>query len=380
MKIGVVANEFFDRNLGRMGGFGWVAWAAARALRECSDHEVVFLTTEFTLPQGEAISGETRLLAPTPGQLGKVGFVTRMRAERFDVLLTIDWRPHYTKLVTALPRVPLIVWVQDPRTTFDVKRVNSLKLPGSPETPDGIGFIDCTSLRSVVLTSKLVGRPIVMAGHASYLEEKLESTYGIRPWGYHFLPDPVRLPGVEHNPESRPNAVYLGRMDPIKRPWLFFELAERNPDVDFHLLGQSHFTGRGGWTPTPAPPNLNLAGHVGEDAKFEYLSRAWLIVNTSIHEALPISYLEALSAGVPILSMQNPDEVASRFGEYVGRWDGDGREGMNHLSIALRRMVSDPKTSFARGSAGKDWVATNHNEFAFISQLDTLVERHARHR
>src|SRR5690242_9398880 len=117
MKVGVIANEFFDPSLGRMGGFGWVAWATARALQRVGGHEPVFLTTEFDLPAGEVISNGTRLLAPTGGLSGKFDFVRRLQHEAFDALITVDWRPHYRKMVLAMPRIPLLVWVQDPRTS-----------------------------------------------------------------------------------------------------------------------------------------------------------------------------------------------------------------------------------------------------------------------
>ena len=36
-------------------------------------------------------------------------------------------------------------------------------------------------------------------------------------------------------------------LDPIKRPWLFAEIAKHFPDVEFLFLGQSHFRGEGAW-------------------------------------------------------------------------------------------------------------------------------------
>ncbi|HEV2813927.1 MAG TPA: glycosyltransferase family 4 protein [Solirubrobacteraceae bacterium] len=361
MKVGIVANEFFDKRFGRMGGFGWVAWAAARALRDSGRYEPVYVTTEVEVPGGRAESDGVPLLGPAIGRgsvARRAGFVRRVLAERLDLFLTVDWRPHYRKAVLASPRTPMLVWVQDPRTTFDVKRVYSLKVPGEPDDvePQSIGFIDCTSLREAYARSRALRRPVAMAGHARYLEEKLEGTYGMRPPEYGFLPDPVRLPDVVRAESAEPEVVFLGRMDPIKRPWLFFDLAERFPHVQFHLLGQSHFSGPGAWTMPDPPANLHLAGHVGEAEKFDRLRRAWVVVNTSIHEALPISFLEALVAEVPILSMQNPDELGSRFGEFVGRWDGDGRSGLEHLSRGLERLLSDGDLRRELGAAGRAWV------------------------
>jgi hypothetical protein len=37
LRVGIIANEFFDETVGRMGGFGWVAAAAASCLRSRPD-------------------------------------------------------------------------------------------------------------------------------------------------------------------------------------------------------------------------------------------------------------------------------------------------------------------------------------------------------
>ena len=274
MKVGIVANEFFDQSLGRMGGFGWVAWAAARALREVGGMEAVFLTSELRVPGGETTTNGVRLLTSTGS---RTEYARRLARERFDLLLTVDWRNNYRGITLALPRTPLLVWVQDPRTAFDVRRVDSLIAPGVDVKPKGIDALDCTGLRHVERASRVARRPFLLAGHARYLEEKVEGTYGLHPDRYEFLPDPVRLPSVVREESPEPTVLFLGRTDPIKRPWLFFELARRMPDVRFSLLGQAHFTGAGAWVPDEVPANLELAGHVGEEVKNDYLRRAWAL-------------------------------------------------------------------------------------------------------
>jgi len=373
MKVGIVANEFFDQSLGRMGGFGWVAWAAARALREVGGMEAVFLTSELRVPGGETTTNGVRLLTSTGS---RTEYARRLARERFDLLLTVDWRNNYRGITLALPRTPLLVWVQDPRTAFDVRRVDSLIAPGVDVKPKGIDALDCTGLRHVERASRVARRPFLLAGHARYLEEKVEGTYGLHPDRYEFLPDPVRLPSVVREESPEPTVLFLGRTDPIKRPWLFFELARRMPDVRFSLLGQAHFTGAGAWVPDEVPANLELAGHVGEEVKNDYLRRAWALVNPSIHEALPISFLEALACEVPIVSMQNPDELASRYGEYVGRWEGDGMAGAGLLEAALRRLLDDPVARRERGRAGQAWVRSTHTEARFVETLGELAMAH----
>ena len=48
------------------------------------------------------------------------------------------------------------------------------------------------------------------------------------------------------------------------------------------------------------PPNVKLLGHLDGEQKFQFLSSAWVLVNTSIHEALATSFLDALVCETPL--------------------------------------------------------------------------------
>ena len=338
MKVGIVANEFFDQSLGRMGGFGWVAWAAARALREVGGMEAVFLTSELRVPGGETTTNGVRLLTSTGS---RTEYARRLARERFDLLLTVDWRNNYRGITLALPRTPLLVWVQDPRTAFDVRRVDSLIAPGVDVKPKGIDALDCTGLRHVERASRVARRPFLLAGHARYLEEKVEGTYGLHPDRYEFLPDPVRLPSVVREESPEPTVLFLGRTDPIKRPWLFFELARRMPDVRFSLLGQAHFTGAGAWVPDEVPANLELAGHVGEEVKNDYLRRG-LGAGQPLHPRGPA---DQLSGGPGLRGADREHAEPGRAGQPLrrvrralgGRRDGGRRAAGGRAAAAAGR-------------------------------------------
>jgi len=62
-------------------------------------------------------------------------------------------------------------------------------------------------------------------------------------------------------------------------------------------------------------------------------------VNTSVREALPVSFLEALAHGTPIISGENPDGLTSDYGCVVE--DGDYSCALNRLLEDGRRHVMD---------------------------------------
>src|SRR4029079_3159984 len=118
-----------------------------------------------------------------------------------------------------------------------------IRLPGQPDQiPQGVGEIDCTSLRSVVRWSRLAGRRFTFASPApDALTPKAPGTYGFDPGPLALLPNPI---DVARQPEPKapaPRVAFLARLDPYKLPWIFVELARAFPGVEFRMLGQAHF-------------------------------------------------------------------------------------------------------------------------------------------
>jgi glycosyltransferase involved in cell wall biosynthesis len=50
-----------------------------------------------------------------------------------------------------------------------------------------------------------------------------------------------------------------------------------------------------------------MVGHVDGLEKTEILSSSWALINTSIHEGLAVSFLEALQCETPLISSVDPD-------------------------------------------------------------------------
>ncbi|HWP59917.1 MAG TPA: glycosyltransferase family 4 protein [Candidatus Acidoferrales bacterium] len=375
MKLGIVANEFFDAPAGRAGGFGWAARQVAECLNGGSNFgvEAVYVTNwpRIIDNAGDAIHG-VRLLKKREGSRRDLWNLWR---ERIDLLLAIDYRPNYRAVFTALPFTPIIVWVRDPRTPQDVVKVNTLRIPGAEDRPQGIDPVDCTSLGKVASQSRWLRRRLLFATPAPHLAANVPATYGVNAQDVEFLPNIIDFdPGTVVKSE-KPRAVFLGRLDPIKRPWLVVELARRHPEVEFLVLGQAHFSGKGAWKPEDVPDNLRLLGHTEGRDKVRILASSWVLINTSIHEALAVSFLEALKCETPLLSCQDPGGLVSRFGIYVGRWDGAGMEALDKFSEGLTRLLADRSLRVRLGKEGRDWVTRTHNRAAFLSSFRELCRR-----
>lgn len=198
------------------------------------------------------------------------------------------------------------------------------------------------------MLSETVRRMDAVYCQARYIAPKVKSLYGLKEEPG-FLPNPVDVPPRMPEKAAEPTACFLGRLDGEKRPELFFGLAKRFPEVKFIAMGRSHDEARdrrlrrlyGGIR------NLELPGFVEGEEKMRLLGESWVLVNTSVSECLPVSFLEAAAHGCAILSFHDPDGFSSRFGHHVSNgnldsglkrlldgdaWREKGREGHAYVS------------------------------------------------
>jgi glycosyltransferase involved in cell wall biosynthesis len=371
--VAVVANEFLDPALGRVGGFGWAASRAIEALRTPGsgvDRVTVLPGTDFSGPKGCRVLG-----APTvrPHRRRRWNQL-RLLGRRPDVMLCVDYRSSYKVWFQALPSVPILIWVRDPRLPEHWAAIDALRIPGrDQERVAGIGHLDTRSLGAYARCQPVAERPIVPVCKVPHLADRVPAVYGLEDRGLLLCnPDLAPADRPRRPAGAGPNVLFLGRLDPIKRPWLFLALASRLPEVRFRVVGQSHFAAEaGGWSlPTSLPPNLELLGNLDGADKYRVLADADLLVNTSVYEETPVSVLEAFAFEVPVVSLTDWGGLAERFGAHVrARDDAEAVEG---LTEAVRALLEDDERRRRLGRAARCHVQTEHGTQRFLEQFRTL--------
>lgn len=383
VKLGIVGAEFFDLSLGRRGGFGKIAQTVARYFNGNPalgvDAVLLHGFREAPSDRCEVRSGDTRvLLRPAGGRLHLkqwLAYRSLLREEQFDVLLTINYASSFRRTFLVLPRTPIIVWAHDPRTPADWVKIGTLQIPGQEgRRPEGTLPDDCTSLGGVVRASRWLGRPVLLAAPEAFIADRVAETYAIRAPVVRRLPVFLEFEVGTVVKGERPRVIFVGRLDPIKRPWIFFELARLLPHVEFVCLGQARPDGNGGWISDSVPGNLKVLGHVDDQVKVALLASAWVLVNTSIHESLPMSFLEALACETPIVSCQEAGGIVSRFGIYTGRWDGTGLDGLPRFLDGVKRLLEDTELRVRLGREGRAWVEETHTAQRFLCALHGLFQ------
>jgi glycosyltransferase involved in cell wall biosynthesis len=154
----------------------------------------------------------------------------------------------------------------------------------------------------------------------NYLVPKVKRMYkvSVEP---RFLPTPVPVP-LEIAKAKEPTVCYVARLDKRKRPELFLDLAIKYPHVQFIVLGKSRNKAWDSYLREKygCLPNVVMHGFVDQFTSAlhsETLEKSWVMVNTATREALPNSFIEAMSYKCAIMSSVDPDNIASKFGYFA---------------------------------------------------------------
>ena len=143
--------------------------------------------------------------------------------------------------------------------------------------------------------------------------------YGDRNLITRTLYNPVHLMEDEGEQQGRENIILaIGRLHSIKRQWhiiqAFKQIKESCPGYKLILLGEGELRGK----LEKLVDTLELRDQVEMPGNVRnvqaYLKRARLLLLTSYCEAMPCSVMEALSAGVPVISCDSPGGIREELG------------------------------------------------------------------
>ena len=310
-------------------------------------------------------------------RLPRNSFFAKMWLKRksYDVFLSIELTTDYVLKHETNPNTKLILWIQDPRPGYEWDEINTVKL--FPETcyynQDVYDTVHCWYENNRV--------KFISQGY--FLNKKAIDLYNLSTdVPIEYCPNPVE---IDYNFEinhftKKDNIIFLGRIESVKRGWLFCEIAKRMPEYNFYMLGQSHREQEENaaiMSKYLNIPNLHFEGHVDGIQKDTFIKEAKILVNTSIHEALPVSFLEALSYGTLIVSNRNPENLTSRFGIYVGDVLGDGFDKVDLYVDAIKKLMND-KLYYEKSQSAINYVKENHNIDKFVKHVRNLIIQETR--
>lgn len=166
--------------------------------------------------------------------------------------------------------------------------------------------------------------------------------------------------------------LWIGRTDPNKRYAAALRLAEALPHRRMFMVCNS-ITAIGTVDIEAALPNLSLADHVALPDIDNLFRFSDVLVNTSVVEGSPNTFLQAGMHGIPIVSMTvDPDGMLATHG--CGRV-GDGT--LRGLVRAVESLFAEPGAYASAAAANARWVQERHDAAGRIAELRALVHHAA---
>ncbi len=282
----------------------------------------------------------------------------------YDTTLSFTYNPKPKKMIT----------VQDIRTPEEIRTI------GADEYPIGKGTKRILYEWAFEQGYRYwMHHADLVTAQAELLKPKMQEIYGVKPWKVLTIPNFIDVPKGNMEKSPNPTVAWIGRLDPIKHFEYCIEMARRLPHVEFYALGKGHkpeldmqyrktvmqeqSNGR--------LLNLHMVGFADDVLKHEILSKSWVLLNTSVYEALPVTFLEAIAHKNAICAFVDPDHYASMFGaqsynvddmeralKYLmngDRWKQKGESGYAHaLRFHDTPKCIDSHLSIYRGLLDND--------------------------
>lgn len=168
--------------------------------------------------------------------------------------------------------------------------------------------------------------------------------------------------------DDRPRALWIGRLATEKRMNMLLDVAERCPDVAFDVIGDGPDRPDVAAFKTRASSLVNVAlrGYVPYAEMPQVYERGTVLINTSVSEGFPNTFLEAWSRGIPVATTFDPDGIVAtnQLGFHADTVDDLGR--------AVRTLCfdRDVRTRFVVNA--RDYFRSHHTIEAAATAYDRL--------
>lgn len=373
-KIALLINEYFGALGTGFGGYGFLARRLVAKYLNINDVQVDVLLKTTSRNFGmfakkHLVDGVNVYEIPK-----KEWFAKRwLKNQDYDAYLSIETTFDLPIMIEPDKTKKLIFWIQDPRPLSDWEEINTVKLFPEPCYYDQAAYDRVHQLYK--------DNRIKFVSQGYFLNDKAKELYRLdNDVEITYLPNPIEINEqfdvISYTKKDM--IIFLGRIESVKRGWLFCEIAKQCPEYDFYMLGQTFYDAERNSeiiNQYKDVPNLHFAGHVDGDLKNQYLKDAKILINTSIHEALPISFLEALSYGTLLVSNQNPENLTAKFGIDVGTVLGDGFESVELYVNAVRDIMQNDENRNKLALEAVEYIKQVHNMPRFIADMKQILSK-----
>ena len=186
-------------------------------------------------------------------------------------------------------------------------------------------------------------------------------------------------PDIQDDMPSSPYVLWAGNPSANKRADLVIALADRMPQVDFVIAmnpGDQHAMDRI-QSLASERSNIRFLGAVAPRDMERWFMHAACLLNTSLAEGFPNTFLQAWSHGVPVVTAGvDPSGIIERWGlGVVAENQGATQDTVKGIAAALASVLSDVALRQSIAEAAQRYIAQQHNAPASVALIDSALMR-----
>ena len=168
--------------------------------------------------------------------------------------------------------------------------------------------------------------------------------------------------------------AWVGQLRQPKRPDLLIEIARSMPEMRFVVCGgpSAHRSppgyGERMVDALHALPNVEYHGQVAPDKALQVIADAAILLSTSDEEGFPNTFLQAWSAGTPVVSLTiDPDRTIERM------WLGAVSHNTAGAIADIKALMGSPQRRAEIAVHARRHIAAAHSEATVITVFDRAI-------
>ena len=373
IKVGLLVDEYFGAWRTAFGGYGFLAREIVAKHLPCEDIELEVIIGK---QKNNPFWASSRIVDGIKiWRLPRLEFLIRrwLAKSDFDCWFGIEMCYDYVLRLDTNPYRKLILWIQDPRPKSAWDKIAEMKKVVDRNFHNQ-SSCECVKAwfdrgRAKFITQGISLSPLAREMYS--LPDCVEPD---------FVPNPIDIDfGFKFDILKKEKiVVFLGRLEAQKRAWIFCELAKLMPEYQFYVIGKFHRCreeNKNALKPYMGGKvaNLHFCGHLEGGEKNSLLKRARVLVNTSVWEGIPISWLEALSYGTVIVSAFDREDLVGRFGAYVGEIKGDGDSSASRFVEPVKNFLENDAAYAQTAMNAISYIREVHNFKSFEDKIRNSI-------
>lgn len=375
IKVGLLVDEYFGAWRTAYGGYGFLA---REIVAKHLPSEEIELEVILGKQKNNPFWASSRIVDGIRiWRLPRLEFLIRrwLAKSDFDCWLSIEMCYDYVLKLDPIPYRKLILWIQDPRpkSVWDkiakMRKVVDHNFHNQNSCDYVKAWFDQGRVKFITQGKSLSPLARELYSLPDYIEPD-------------FVPNPVNIDLSFKFDISKKEkiVIFLARLEAQKRAWIFCEIAKLMPEYDFYVMGKFYRNieeNKKALSPylDNKVKNLHFCGHLVGAEKNDLLRRARVLVNTSIWEGIPISWLEALSYGVLIVSDLDRENLVKFFGKYVGEIEGDGDNSSERFIEPIKSFLEDNLLFSEIALKAIHYIRETHSFSAFETKIRGFIIR-----